>query len=120
MAYIDGFLLAVKADRKDAYREIAQMMWPIFRDHGAIATSECWQDDVPEGEVTSFPMAVQREADEVVVFSWIEWPDKATRDAGNRAVFEDPRFEGYEFDRSVLDPTRMVLGGFEVLFRPSG
>ena len=81
MPYIDGFLLAVPADNKDTYKQFSEQTWPMFKEFGAVAMWECWGDDVPHGKVTSFPMAVKKEDNEVVVFSWIEWPDKATRDA---------------------------------------
>lgn len=83
MSYFDGFVAAVPAANKDAYIAKARMGWDkMFRDLGALSMVENWADDVPDGEVTSFPMAVRKKDDEVVIFSWIEWPDKATRDAG--------------------------------------
>ena len=72
---------------------------------------ECWGDDVPDGEVTSFPMAVRKEPGETVVFSWIEWPDKATRDKCMGAMRSDPRFEA--MGAMPFDGKRMIFGGFE-------
>ena len=71
MPYIDGFVLAVPTANREVYRQHALDAAKVFRDHGALALVECWGDDVPEGKVTSFPMAVQRKSDETVVFSWI-------------------------------------------------
>ena len=59
MAHVDGFLIAVPTAEREAYRELAAMAAPIFREHGALSVVECWGDDVPEGKVTSFPMAVK-------------------------------------------------------------
>jgi uncharacterized protein YbaA (DUF1428 family) len=112
MAYVDGFLLAVPSGNREAYRALAARAAPIFRDHGAVAMVECWGDDVPEGKVTSFPMAVKLEPGETVVFSWIVWPSREARDAGNAAVMADPRLEGGEMP---FDGARMIYGGFEVL-----
>ena len=56
-------------------------MGAVFKEHGALAVVECWGDDVPEGKLTSFPMAVKREPDETVVFGWIVWPSRELRDA---------------------------------------
>lgn len=112
--YVDGFVIPVPKAKKDAYRQLAEMAAPIYREFGALSVVECWGDDVPPGKVTSFPMAVNLKDDEVVVFSWILWPDKATRDAGQRKVMEDPRMtlppEGAPFDAQ-----RMIFGGFETL-----
>jgi len=74
MSYVDGFLLPVPEDRKDDYRKLATDAAQVFKDHGALAVVECWGDDIPAGEVTSFPMAVKAKPGEVVVFSWIVWP----------------------------------------------
>jgi uncharacterized protein YbaA (DUF1428 family) len=71
---------------------------------------ECWGDDVPEGKLTDFRRAVQAKPDESVVFSWIEWPDKATRDAGMEKVMKDPR-AGQAGDMP-FDGKRMIFGGF--------
>ena len=115
MSYIDGFLLAVPADNKGAYKTFAEQMWPIFKDLGAAAMWECWGDDVPDGEITSFPMAVKKQDNEVVVFAWIEWPDKATRDTGNKEMVDDPRFAEMDPKTMPFDGMRMMFGGFEVL-----
>ena len=86
---------------------------PIFKDHGALRVVECWGDDVPDGKVTSFLMAVKKQPDETVVFSWITWPSKAVRDANQQALQNDPRF--VELGLMPFDGERMMFGGFEVI-----
>jgi len=113
MAYVDGFLIAVPSDKREAFREVAASVAPVFREHGALAVVECWGDDVPDGELTSFPMAVKLEPGETVVFSWIIWPSREARDAGNDKVMADPRMK--EPDEPPFDGKRMIFGGFEVL-----
>ena len=115
MAYVDGFVLAVPTANKQAYREMAETFGPMFLEFGAVSFTECWGDDVPDGEVTSFPMAVKCEASETVVFSWIKWPNKATRDAGNAAFMADPRMASFDHATNPFDGKRMIIGGFEVL-----
>lgn len=112
MSYIDGFVFTVPTARKEDFRAQALELAGIFREYGALSVCECWGVDVPDGDITSFPMAVKKAADETVVFSWIGWPDKATRDAGNAKVFEDPRMEK-QFSALPLDGKRMIYGGFE-------
>ncbi len=113
MTYVDGFVIPVPRANKDAYRKMAAEVAPIFKEHGALKVVECWGDDVPAGVVTSFPMAVQCKDDEVVVFSWIVWPSKAVRDAGNEKVMADPRMQPPA--TPVFDGKRMIFGGFETL-----
>lgn len=112
MSYVDGFVFTVPTARKEDFRAQALELAGIFREYGALSVFECWGVDVPDGEIASFPMAVKKAADETVVFSWIVWPDKATRDAGNAKVFEDPRMEK-QFSALPLDGKRMIFGGFE-------
>ncbi len=114
MTYVDGFVLAVPTANKEAYRRHAAEAAEVFREHGALSAVECWGDDVPEGKVNSLHTAVLRKPDETVVFSWITWPDKATRDAGLQKVFADPRLQP---DRNPMpfDGQRMIFGGFEMI-----
>lgn len=118
MSYVDGFLLAVPTAKRDAYRKIAENAAKVFKEYGATSVVECWGDDVPDGEVTSFPLAVKREADETVVFSWVAWPSKAARDAGNKQVMADPRMQP-DPSSMPFDGKRMVFGGFEVIVEAS-
>jgi uncharacterized protein YbaA (DUF1428 family) len=111
MSYIDGFVLAVPTANRDAYRKVAADMAVIFKDFGALQVVEAWGDDVPDGKVTSFPMAVQRKDDETVVFSWIVWPDKATRDAGQEKMMQDDRMPK-DMASMPFDAKRMIFGGF--------
>ena len=113
MAYVDGFLIPVKKTNKDAYTKMAKMAAEIWKDSGALEVVECWGDDVPEGKVTSFPMAVKLEEDEAVVFSWVTWPDRQSRDAGNEKVMADPRMQ-MNADMP-FDGKRLIFGGFEVI-----
>ena len=111
MSYVDGFVIPVPTENKEAYRKLAADAAVIFRDHGALHVVECWGDDVPDGKVTDFRGAVKAEAGETVVFSWIVWPSKAARDEGNAKVMADPRMDmGAEMP---FDGKRMIFGGFE-------
>lgn len=112
MNYIDGFVLAVPTAKRDTYRQLAEQAAAVFKDHGALAVVECWGDDVPEGKLTSFTMAVQRKADETVVFSWITWPSRAMRDEGMKKAMDDPRINMKDMP---FDGQRMIFGGFEVI-----
>jgi len=114
MTYIDGFVLAVPTANRDAFRKHAEMAAPIFKEHGAVNVVECWGDDVPDGKLTSFPMAVQKKDDETVVFSWIVWPSRQARDEGMKKVMDDPRVQA-NVNPMPFDGKRMIFGGFEVL-----
>ena len=91
MNYVDGYVVPVPTAKREAYREVATIYAGLFKEHGALSVVECWGDDVPEGQVTSFPMAVKREPGETVVFSWVTWPSRAARDAAWKAINADPR-----------------------------
>jgi uncharacterized protein YbaA (DUF1428 family) len=114
MNYVDGYLIPVPTAKKEDYRRLAEAAATVFKDHGALSVVECWGDDVPEGKVTSFPMAVKRKDDETVVFSWITWPSKAVRDAGMKKSMEDPRMD-HDPRNMPFDGQRMIFGGFQVL-----
>lgn len=114
MTYVDGFVLAVPNAKKDAYRRHAVAMVPFLKDHGALSMVECWGDDIPEGKLTSFPMAVKCEADETVVFSWMTWPSKAVRDEGWKKIMADPRMKMAAAD-VPFDGKRLIWGGFTIL-----
>ena len=109
--YIDGFVVAVPTQQRETYRQVATDAARVFHQHGALSVVECWGDDVPEGKLTSFPLAVKCQPDETVVFSWIEWPDKATRDAGMAKMMEDPRLDP-TLNPMPFDGARMIYGGF--------
>lgn len=114
MSYVDGFVVPVRTDRKEAYRAMAARAAEVFREHGATRVIEAWADDVPEGKVTSFPMAVKLEPGETVVFSWIEWPSRAARDAGNAKVMADPRMQ-MEDEDVPFSMERIIWGGFAAI-----
>src|SRR5882672_10044644 len=95
MAYIDGFVAAVPRANKDAFRQHAAGAVPMFKQFGATRQVESWGDDVPDGKVTDFKGAVKATPDEVVVFSWLEYPDKATRDRANQKMMSDPKMKDF-------------------------
>jgi uncharacterized protein YbaA (DUF1428 family) len=115
MAYIDGFVIAVPTANKDKFIKHANEADGMFMELGALRILECWGDDVPDGQLTDFRRAVQAKDDETVVFSWIEWPDKATRDAAFAKMHEmmktDPRMNP-EKNPMPFDGKRMIFGGF--------
>ena len=114
MLYVDGFIVAVPTAKKEVYRQHAQAASVVFKEFGALTVVECWGDDVPEGKITSFPMAVKRQDDETVVFSWITWPSRKARDEGMKNVMADPRLQP-DTNPMPFDGKRMIYGGFEVI-----
>ena len=112
MSYVDGFVVPVPTAKREAYRQQAENAAVVFKEYGALTVVECWGDDVPEGKLTSFPMAVKREPDETVVFSWITWPSRQARDEGMKKSMADKRLAGADM---AFDGKRMIYGGFEVI-----
>lgn len=110
MSYIDGFVIAVPDAKRDQFIAHANTFDAIFLEVGAKRVMECWGDDLPDGKLTDFRRAVQAREGESVVFSWIEWPDKAARDAGMEKFMKDPRMGSP--DNMPFDGKRMIFGGF--------
>ncbi len=110
MSYVDGFLIPVEDGRKEDYRAHEEKWWPSFRDKGAKSMTVCWGDDVPEGKQTDFRRAVDLKEGESVVFCWMTWPDKATRDKAYADMMADANMDGMEMP---FDGKRMVYGGFQ-------
>ena len=111
MSYIDGFIIAVRKGNKQEFIEHAKRGDSVFIENGANRVLECWGDDVKDGKLTDFRRAVQAREDEAVVFSWIEWPNKATRDAAMMKVMNDPRLNSRR-NPMPFDGKRMIFGGF--------
>ena len=113
--YIDGFVMAVPTANKDKFIAHAEMADSVFIELGATRVIECWSDDVPDGETTDFRKAVKATEDETVVFSWVEWPDKKTRDAAMAKMmsedFSDERMD-QEKNPMPFDAKRLIFGGF--------
>ncbi len=122
MSYIDGFVIAVPTANKERFTAHAALGDGVFMDLGALRVVECWGDDLPDGQVTDFRKAVRATDDETVVFSWIEWPDKATRDAAHAKMMDwarhpeaaDPRMDPAK-NPMPFDGKRLILGGFTPL-----
>jgi uncharacterized protein YbaA (DUF1428 family) len=113
MSYVDGFIVAVPKDKIEAYKVLAQRAGAVWREYGALSYVEAIGDDVPYGELTSFPRAVQATEDEVVVFSWITYESRESRDSILTKVMADPRLKD-EMENMPFDGKRMIYGGFKV------
>lgn len=113
MPYVDGYVAAVPKAKKQDYVEHAREAAELLKQWGATRIVENWGNDVPEGKQTDFMRAVAAKPDEVIVFSWVEYPDKATRDAAGQKMMTDPRMQAMNMP---FDGARMIYGGFETLF----
>ena len=93
MNYVQGFVTPVPTANKEKYLKQASDAVQLFKQFGVKRMVEGWGDDVPKGKVTDFQGAVQAKDDETVVFSWMEYPDKATYEAANKKMMDDPRMK---------------------------
>lgn len=114
MSYFFGSVAAVPTANKQVYLDHARKAWPLFKKHGAQRMVETWGAFVPDGKLTDMKRAVQARADETVVFSWIEWPDRETADAAWPAMENDPDMKALA--DMPFDGKRMIFGGFETIF----
>lgn len=114
MSYVDGFVAAVPNDNRERFIEHARKAAEVFKDYGALQVVECWGDDVPEGEVTSFSMAVQRKPEKTAVFSWVLWPSREVRNQAMPKIMADPRVQP-DVNPMPFDGKRLIYGGFEVV-----
>jgi uncharacterized protein YbaA (DUF1428 family) len=115
MSYINGFIAPVPTKDRDVYVAFARKAADFFKSHGALSVVEAWGHDVPDGKVTSLPMAVKKKDDETVVFSWIVWPSKAESDRAFEAMMSDPQFDPSNTPMP-FDGQRVIYGGFDPLF----
>lgn len=112
MDYVDGYIAAVPTANRDTYCAFAEKAAALFREYGATRVVETWESDVPDGKLTSFPMAVQRKEGESIVFSWVIWPSKQVRDEGWQKMMADPRMADQQMP---FDGQRMIYGGFDMI-----
>jgi uncharacterized protein YbaA (DUF1428 family) len=116
MPYVDGFVLPVPKKKVEAYKRMAKKAGKVWREHGAIEFKECIADDVPMGELTSFPRSVKRKPNETVIFSYIVYKSRAHRDRVMAKVMQDKRIADIMNIKDVpFDAQRMIHGGFKVL-----
>lgn len=131
MTYVDGYLMPIRAAKQAAYLEFSVKTAAIYKDHGALRVVDCWPDedggegaafhaeearetlsDVP---LRTFVIAADARDDEVTVFSWVEWPDKAARDAGLAAALADPRMQLRPGEEAIFEGRRLIAGGFTAI-----
>jgi uncharacterized protein YbaA (DUF1428 family) len=111
--YVDGFVIPVAKDKVDVYKSHARRAGEVWMEHGALSFVECVGDDVPYGQFTSFPRAVQAKDDETVIFSWIVYRSRADRDAVMAKVMADPRLQ----NDMPFDGKRLIFGGFDMFLQ---
>jgi uncharacterized protein YbaA (DUF1428 family) len=113
MSYVMSYVGSVPNDRKKDYLKASQAVAAVFKEYGALRVVEAWGENIPEGTLTSFLMAVKAQKGETVVCGWQEWPDRATQEAAMEKAMQDPRMAVM---RDIpIDGKRMIFGGFGVV-----
>lgn len=116
MPYVDGFVIPVPKKNLETYKEFSRFCGGLWKEFGALEYRECVGEDVPQGKLTSFPLAVKLEPDEVVIFSWIVYESRAKRDEINDKVMKDPRMSAYMDPKNMpFDGKRMIFGGYDMV-----
>jgi uncharacterized protein YbaA (DUF1428 family) len=111
--YVAGFVIPVPADKMEAYRRWAENGAKLFQEYGCLEIVECWEDNVPDGKQTDFRRAVNAKPGEKIVFTWQVWPDKASLEAAEAKMHDDPRFA--PTGEIPFDAKRLIYGGFAPL-----
>ena len=114
MTYVDTFVAPVPSANREQYTEHSETVAANFKEYGATSYVECRGDDLPDGEITSFPLAVKRRADETVCFGWAVWPSREFREQAMRKLRRDERLSPANYPMP-FDGTRLIFGGFEVI-----
>jgi uncharacterized protein YbaA (DUF1428 family) len=113
MSYVDGFVLPVPRRKLAAYRRMARLGGRVWKEHGALEYVEAVADDVKPGKWTSFPQSVKLKKGEVVVFSYVVYKSRKSRDRVMAQVMKDPRLAEFMDPRKLpFDGKRMFWGGF--------
>ncbi|WP_054311013.1 DUF1428 domain-containing protein [Mesorhizobium sp. 1M-11] len=113
MTYVDGFVLPVPQAEMEEYRKNVDLAAVVWMEHGALSYVEAEADDVPDGQVTSFPLAVKKEAGDTIVFSYVTYKSREHRDEVMKKVMEDPRLQpGMQNMPTYMK--RLIYGGFKV------
>jgi uncharacterized protein YbaA (DUF1428 family) len=116
MSYVDGFVVPVPKDKLEAYKKMSLACGAVWKEYGALEFRETIGDDVPPGKLTSFPLSVNLQEGELVVFSWITYESRAKRDEINDKVMKDPRVLAFMDPANMpFDGKRMIYGGFETI-----
>ncbi len=114
MTFVDIAIYAVPTENKEAFKAHSELVAPLFKKHGALAAMDCWGAVIPEGDVTSLPLAVKCAENETVAYSHLIWPSKEARDEGmEKAMAEMQTVVGP--NGMPFDGSRLIFGGFEPL-----
>lgn len=118
--YIDGFVFPVSRDRVNVYKEFAEAVAKIYKEHGALDYLEFVGDDLNREGTWAFPDMMSAAENETIVFGWIVYRSRESRDLVNRKVETDPRMPGLiapllDPNDMIFDPKRMAFGGFKPL-----
>ena len=116
LKFVDGFVVPIPKSKIDDYKRMARKAGKVWREHGALAYTECMADDVKVGKWTSFPQAVKLRPGEVVFFSWIVYKSRKHRDRVNAKVMKDPRLARMMNVAAMpFDGKRLIYGGFKAV-----
>jgi uncharacterized protein YbaA (DUF1428 family) len=111
--YVCGLVIPVPEDKIEAYRQWAESGARFFKEFGCLEIVESWEDFIPNGKQTDFRRAVAAKEGEKIVFTWQIWPDKASFEAAEEKMHQDPRMDSS--GEPPFDASRLILGCFEPL-----
>lgn len=132
MTYIDCYLAPVPRRNRAAYEALARISAQVVKENGALRVVECWLDEsgpdassyhgeearLESEKYGSFMRSAGAEEGETVVMSYIEWPDKATRDEGMKKITSDPRMQ-FQDRPPAFDGRRLIAAGFKPMLDES-
>jgi uncharacterized protein YbaA (DUF1428 family) len=114
--YIDGFVFPISRNHLNEYKRLADSIAEIWKEHGALDYVEYVGDDMSLEGTRSFTDVVAVTDNEVVVFGWVVFDSRETRDLANEKVSSDPRMDDLiNSSNAGFDAERMVYGGFQSL-----
>ena len=116
--FVDGFVFPIKKVHLNTYRVIVPKVAEIWKSYGALDYFEHVYDDLAIEGTRRFDTLLSTSQDETVVFGWVTFESRESRDMAHKNVATDKKMADLvaplmDSEQPIFDAKRMIYGGFK-------